>query len=247
MTNYQGAVAIVNFGDESIALMQWLINKGHSSSVTLLYVDTGMIAKRFTARVKQALEYAKSHGFTVVKLNSPSSWSEMVLERKSFPSKKFQWCAGFLKGLAINDYLDEVDLDGKKMILMAKRREASRANQLLPAAYFASEHFGERMVFYPLWEYDWNERNELIAEAGFELTYPRSLECEPCIHSSDASLALMDKADISRLVSLEAKVNQSMFESPIEEKIKNIRQPQSSEDSLRGFEMGCGMPWGCGE
>ncbi len=230
--------AVVNFADESVALMQWLIEQNLQAKTKLLLVDTGFAADSWQTRVERACQYAATHNLSVVKLISRQDFSTLVKERGEFPSKKFQWCAGLLKGTALNDYLDEQDPFCESVLLFAKRQENSRVNQLLSDTIEESEHYNERTIHFPLWECSTLMRNELVAKTTLPLVNHRSLECQPCIHASKAELLSLDPKDTTRLRALEASIGKDMFSQ------KSISDQSTSNER---FEMGCGSYFGCGE
>lgn len=243
--------AIVNFGDESVALMQWLIENNFIKDTTLLVVDTGFYAAHWHERVNQAITYAKSHGLAVNAIKSRQDFSTLVKNRGAFPSKKFQWCAGLLKGSAINEFLDEVDPFTEAVLLFAKRKENNRFHGLLENHITESEHYDERLCFFPLWSLDISARNALINKTGLEILGGRSLECEPCIFSTPRQLSKLTDVDKKRLLALETKIGASMFNQGIDEVLKTIAKSPGEKDNkmdeLAAFEMGCGSYFGCGE
>lgn len=242
--------AVVNFGDESLALIQWLIDNKWQDKTTLLSVDTGFSAEDWQGRVQEISNYCKVNGLDVVCLKPPFDFSQAVIDRNSFPSQKFQWCASFLKGCAINQFLDDVDFEGKARVLLSKRKESSRINAFNTNIIVESEHYEGRTVLYPLWELCRSRRNELIKRTGFAILGHRSKECEPCIHASRDELMQLSEYDTKRLSDLEGKIGQAMFSQPINELKKtdlNQEKKVSTSSTLERFDMGCGSPWGCGE
>lgn len=237
---------IANFGNESIALIQWLYEHKHQN-VLVLSVDTGWGAECFNERVKNAQAWVKTLGFKEVRLTSKPDMIDCVKDRGDFPSKKFHWCAGFIKGLAFEAYLDEHDPTCEYQMVFAKRKAASRANQMLHASE-TSEHFHDRKVWHPLLSLTDKERDELIRKAGFEVLPHTSLECAPCIHAKRADLNLLSPNDIKRLHQVEKTLNKTMFNKSIValcNESKDLAETQYA--SLEEYDKGCGSAYSCGE
>src|SRR4051812_6953959 len=101
-------IIIGNFGNHSLAVMQELIERG-LSNLHFVYVETGWAAASWKKRVAISTRYANEKGIIVHALKAKTTFSELVITRKEFPSPKFQWCASFLKGLTLLKFLDEFD------------------------------------------------------------------------------------------------------------------------------------------
>jgi 3'-phosphoadenosine 5'-phosphosulfate sulfotransferase (PAPS reductase)/FAD synthetase len=237
-------IIVGNFGNQSIALIQWAIEQ-KLKSIYVVSVETGWGSKKWQKRVGEAENYAKNHGFTVKRLQAQPTFSDLVHERRIFPSQKFQWCVTFLKGLPLNEWLDKIDPSCQTTILLGKRRLDSRANVDLPEFLEASEHFGQRKVWYPLVNCSDRKFINLIRRSGFSLLTHRSLECEPCIHSRGNDLSRLDPSNITKTKNLENELNVTMFNQDIETMVADAKLNRVSIKEM--FTMGCGSPFGCGE
>jgi len=239
-------IIFANFGNNSIALMQWAFLQ-QLADVTVVHVDTGWAAAEWQQRVRQGTQYAKRCDFQIISLTAKASFQDLVIDRNSFPTPKFQYCAGFLKGLTFLQWADEVDPGCEATVLLGSRRADSRARVHLPEIIECSEHFGGRRVRYPLFAHDNNMLGELITQAGFDRLPHRSLECDPCIHSQASDFTRMSEATISRLAALEKQVGKPMFGRDIDELVQSEDVGKKASVSLENFDMGCGSPYGCGE
>ena len=236
-----------NFGNQTIALIQYAHEQAFND-VYVISVDTGWAAETWQSRVEQGEALARQYGFKVVRLSSKASFADLVRDRQQFPSKKFQWCAGFLKGLPLLDWLDQHDSACEATIILGKRRADSRANAKLTEFIDESEHYGERRVWHPLYKYDDSEFAALIERAGFEVLEHRSLECDPCIHNTSSDFRRMSDSDIKRLRNLEVEVHKLMFREPIDGMVGNAHYYASEDENKEEqFYMGCGSPFACGE
>lgn len=233
-----------NYGDESIALVQWLFEsniKTQFTSITVVYIETGWQAEQWNERVHLGELHARKSGFEIARIQAPISLPNAVHSRGSFPSEKFQWCTSLLKGLPFNDWLDTFDLRGEAVIMIAKRKAATLAHDTLKEWIESCEFHQGRTVWHPLINIETEERDALLSRAGFTPLGHRSLECQPCIHSSSKEIAQMSENDRHKLKLLEEKVGVPLSGT-------SAKQPHSEEDKdfLCKFYRGCGNHFGCG-
>lgn len=242
-----------NYGNETIALMQWCFEQ-QLAPIKVVNIETGWAAQGWGQHVAKAQQYAQQCGFTVVSLPAKGSFAKLMQDQKSFPTTKFQWCAGFLKGLAFLDWLDKVDPAAEATILIAQRRALSRAQAKLPEFVAESGHYGERRVWYPLFDTSNETRNELLIRAAFPLLPHRSLECDPCVNNSPSDFIRLENSDVEKTVILEHKLAKFMFAPESYGDSCGIAQVVAwckKNDTVRTnnvdqFDMGCGAPFGCG-
>lgn len=243
-------IIIGNFGNHSLAVMQALIERA-VQDLHFFYVNTGWAADGWSEHVSACSDYASRQGVQVHELKVQATFAEMVLDRKQFPSPKFQWCASFLKGLTLISYLDNYDPFCEAIIISGKRRQDSRRYAALQEFDYEDEFYQGRTRWYPLWQLADEEFVALIKRTGFQFLPQQSLECSPCIHNKPEELAQLDRQSISRLELLEQKLGQTMYPWPIKELsyVPEIatKLEKNRKLGLQQFDMGCGSPWGCGE
>ena len=239
MTHY---VIPANFGNDSIALIQWAFEQ-KLAPLTVTYVETGWAAPEWAKRVERCQAWVKSLGFTFVLLKPKADFPALVREQNGFPTRKFQWCAGFLKGLPLLAWLDQAENDPSctATIVLAHRRTASRHKANLAEFIEESEHYGERKVWHPLFAHSLEARDQLIQRAGFEILKHRSLECDPCVNSDACDVTRMSNDTLAKMHALETEMNQKMLDPEAYKPTKNV---MTNSNEL--FEMGCGTPYGCG-
>lgn len=232
-----------NYGNNTIALIQWCIEK-NIQQLTVVSVDTGFAEPAWLIRIKEAEQYCLAHGFKVERLKALESFQDCVRQRGQFPSQKFQWCAGLLKGVTLLDWLDVVDIRMQYTIMLAKRKNTALG---IPLSEWIerSEHYGERRVWHPLFDCAEAEYHRLIQSAGFDILPHQSMECAPCIHASDADFARLSQSAIARTDALEKEIGQPMFHDTIEKMVSkaSISKTTSSRATV---DMGCGDPYACG-
>jgi len=236
---------ITNFGDESIALIQWLFEKKveknlNPQNIHLIYVRTGWAAPEWEARVSAGIAWAKSLGFQTHELDPPASFENLMLQQGKFPSRKFQWCANFLKALPILDFLDDLDPQLNFIILLAKRREASRINFNLPEFILEEPKWGDRKVWHPLYLHTQEARDALITQTPLPILNHRSLECDPCVNSDAQDVCRMSPSTLEKTRHLEQKLGSKLLDPDLNKKTDCPRKPAEL------FDMGCGNTFGCG-
>ncbi len=226
---------IANYGLPSIALIQWAIEQP-LDSWWVLSVDTGWQSQRWQTHLDKVFAYLSMNKVQFRHLKSQKTFQECVLDRQSFPSVKFQWCAPFLKGLTLNCELDELDPACQAEILLPKMRLLSRANKQLSSG-LENENYLDRTVQYPLLDLSLDARDALIERTGLSGLFYNSEECLPCIHSSPKEVAGMSERDKSKLKELEQTLAKPMlFNDRVE-----------GDAGIERYDMGCGNIWGCGE
>ncbi len=246
----------LNYGDNSIAVLQYIkqqIAQGKLDTalpIYSVYVKTSWEAKGWLDRVKQVEEYTKKIGFIPVSLIAKNPFPDLVREKNSFPTTKFQWCSGILKGLPFLDWLDTIDTKCQATIVLPKQ-EALTRGRVIPEYIAECEYHGERRIWHPLAKLSIAARDKLVKEAGFNLLGHRSLECQPCVNSNNFDLNNLALADINKVKVLEQELKQSMFafSQGIEHKIKILPtdgKPKQEKTYMDAFYQGCGERFGCG-
>lgn len=199
-----------SYGNDSLAMIQWAREAG-LQWVTVLFVDTGWAAPGWLERVAECEQWVSSIGFTPVSIKSTMSFPDLMRHKNGFPSQRYQWCSGILKGLPFLGWIDEADPDGKSIVMVGKRREESAERAKTPEYVYGGEYHGGRTLWHPLYLHDTAARNELLARAGFDPLPHRSKECSPCINANREDLRQLDEPEIARVEALEADVGNVMF------------------------------------
>lgn len=239
-------IIIANFGNDSIALIEWARQQS-LADVFVLSVDTGWAAPGWEKRVALVDRYLKKNNIKHIRLTSEYDFPTLVRERKNFPSIKFHWCASILKGLPILDYLDQVDPGLSATIILAKRRQQASALQNLPEFEAESHAYGSRKIWYPLYLHTLEQRNQLIAQSGFDLISTRSLECDPCIYNQCRDFKRLDSQRILQVAELEKKVGRTMFSVAIDKVVAEDFSNLDLADDKSVYYQGCGSEFGCGD
>lgn len=239
------------YGDESIALVQWAYEAGLAG--TVVYVDTGWAAASWQTRIQLGEQHAKACGFKTLQIVSPISFADAVVGRGEFPSAKFQWCSALLKGLPFVDWLETVDPAGHAIILIAKRAAAALAHANLSEWIEPCQFHGDRTVWHPMIAVNDSERDALLSRAGFAPLEHRSLECQPCVNSTVADISKFNDPSAAKVGnSSEDEANHAADRkrlSALEEELGSRWEwkPEAPvQKYLDLFYRGCGNHFGCG-
>jgi len=212
-----------SYGNDSVAMIQWAQEQS-LKDVSVVFVDTGWAAPGWLDRVKRMEEWVKSLGFAVVHLKSPTEFEELMVLKKGFPSQRYQWCSGTLKGLPFLTWIDEADTESKATVMIGKRREESQERADTPEFIESSEYHGGRKIWHPLYLHTEVMRDDLIFRAGHKVLPHRSKECSPCINANRDDMRQLTEEDIARVEALEAKVGKTMFRPKRHGGAKGIRK-----------------------
>lgn len=199
-----------SYGNDSIALIQLAYEMG-LENVTVTYCDTGWAAHDWPERVERAEKWARSLGFSTHRIVPNVQFEELMQFKKGFPSQRYQWCSALLKIVPFLDWLDEVDKDLETTILLGVRRAESQERKDTPEQIEKSERHGGRDVWFPLAIFTDDQRNDLLARAGFDVLPHRSMECAPCVNANRNDLRLLKEVDIAKVEELERAVGKTMF------------------------------------
>jgi 3'-phosphoadenosine 5'-phosphosulfate sulfotransferase (PAPS reductase)/FAD synthetase len=236
VTQYGGCiilrVIVANFGNDSIALIAYAAQQKWSR-VTVVSVDTGFAHPDWSQRVVAAEAYARSLDFEVVRLQARPDFTHLIKAQKEFPTPKFQWCAVYLKGDTLRNWLAKVDPLKTAQIILARRR--SQSPKFADLAEFAErdEAFAERQIWHPFYLHQEDEVKALVAQTSLDWLSHRSLECDPCVNSSLAELKRASPQIQARIKALEISVGEDFLQ-------------KKTPDQPFIFDMGCGSPYGCG-
>jgi 3'-phosphoadenosine 5'-phosphosulfate sulfotransferase (PAPS reductase)/FAD synthetase len=198
-----------SYGNDSVAMIQWARETG-LQDVTIAYCETGWSAPQWPARVARIEKFAQRFGFQTVRCPS-IGMAELVRMKSGFPGNGLQFCTAHLKGLPFLQWIDEADPECKATVLIGKRRAESEARKDTPEFIENSEHHGGRKVWHPLYLHTDEERNALLARAGFDVLPHRSMECNPCVNANRGDFLRLTPGEIERVNDLEVEIGKPMF------------------------------------
>ncbi|GAB4222453.1 MAG: hypothetical protein Kow0076_3720 [Francisella sp.] len=234
-------IIIANYSIHSLALICWA-RKNLSQNFCVLSVDTGFASSNWNSYLAEVFSWLKSQDITYFHLKSENTFQELVLARKQFPSPKFSWCAGFLKGIALLNKIDELDPDGEAAILLSHRKDMSSVAQLL-SNLNEEERYDYRSLEYPLLDYSYDDALALVKDLPFKPA-EYSLECFPCIYLNKQQFEMLTKKDIKKVTDLENQINKFMFKDMSFDKLTSEFFKQS--DILEEFSKSCSWEYSCG-
>jgi 3'-phosphoadenosine 5'-phosphosulfate sulfotransferase (PAPS reductase)/FAD synthetase len=212
-----------SYGNDSVALIQLAHEQG-LKDVSVIFVDTGWAAVGWLDRVVRLEAWVESLGFTAVHISSDMTFEELILKKKGFPSQRYQWCSGILKGLPFLTWIDELDPDCQSVVMIGKRREESQERADTPEFIDASDYHGGRKIWHPLYLHTEQMRDDLLGRAGVKKLPHRSKECSPCVNANRTDLRQLTEEDILRVKALEEKTGKTMFRPKKHGGAKGIRR-----------------------
>jgi 3'-phosphoadenosine 5'-phosphosulfate sulfotransferase (PAPS reductase)/FAD synthetase len=201
-------VVFASYGNDSIALLSLLAQLDKDAEVTVVYSDTGWAAPWWEERVDQGEAFARSKGFTPVRIES-EGFVPLAIRKKGFPRNQLQFCTQELKIFPAMAWLAEHDPDCEAVCTVGVRREESKSRSQWPEWVEESDKHGGRSLWSPLVRVKEAERDALIVEAGFEVLPHRSMECYPCIQANKADLRLLDEERIAHIEKIESEMGVS--------------------------------------
>jgi hypothetical protein len=198
-------VIFCSYGNDSIALIQWAYEQG-LKDVVVVYSDTNWAARWWQNRVEWLEFWVHSLGFWTDRTSS-IGFVELALQKKGFPSNRYQWCSYILKIEPGSRWLEETDPEKRAICLVGVRREESQARADFPRFLLNSENHGGRVMVSPLADFTEVERDALLERAGLSPLPHRSMECSPCINSNRADLKALSEEEVDRVEGVENMIN----------------------------------------
>jgi len=206
-----------SFGNDSIALIQWMAEQGHHDAY-VLHNDTGWAREGWSARVDAGEAFARRLGMTPVRTASIGFVAAARLKR-AFPRSGMQFCTTMLKIEPSLSWLDQVDPQGNLTAVVGIRREESSKRANWPEDVEDSPMDGGRRLWAPLVRTTEVERDALVLRAGFEVLPHRSKECWPCVNAPRADLRDLARdperiaviRDLEEELSVDKDVRRRMF------------------------------------
>ena len=207
MSEEKTHVLFASFGNDSIALIQWMAEHGYSGRAFVVFSETGWGSNGWGERVALGEGLARSRGFEPVRIKpSPpleDGFVGLVRLKKGFPRNGMQFCTGLLKIEPAMRWLEKIDPDKDLTCCVGVRRQESQNRQRWPEFTPESSAHGGRELWAPLVRVLEPERDALIRRAGFEPLPHRSQECFPCINANKADLRLLTEDRIAEIEALE--------------------------------------------
>ena len=179
-----------SYGNDSLALIQWLHARGYAPESHIIYADTGWARESWKLRVEIMECWARSLGFATHRTAS-EGFEALVRRKKGWPRQGIQFCTQHLKIEPVNTMQDAIDPERRGIVVIGKRRAESANRAQTPEFIESDPYNGGRRVWHPLYLHTDEDRDALLHEVGIPVLPHRSDECWPCINAN--------KADIMRL------------------------------------------------
>ena len=199
-----------SYGNDSIALIEWARRQG-LKDVFVAYSDTGWASEEWAARVEACEAWARSLGFTPVRIQSVGFEQNVYNQTATgmWPTRLAKHCTKYLKILPFIAWAKDADPDRRAVVLVGVRRAESKERAKHPA--FMLEKDDGRHVLHPLLEYSDADRDALVLETPIPLLDHRSDECEVCINVNRPDLRRASERAIDRIEVMEQRVGRPMF------------------------------------
>lgn len=199
-------IASVSYGNDSVALLQWLHEHGYATRdrVLCVYADTGWASHEWPARVERAEAWARSIGVEPHRVARPGGLVALSRLKRAWPRHGMQFCTEDLKVRTITDFLSTVDPEAEATVCIGVRREESERRSQWPEHVPDSPKHGGRDAWFPLVTMREPDRNALVERAGFEVLPYRSRECHPCVNANKVDIRSLSEARIAEIEQLEA-------------------------------------------
>jgi 3'-phosphoadenosine 5'-phosphosulfate sulfotransferase (PAPS reductase)/FAD synthetase len=132
---------------------------------------------------------------------------QLVKKKKGWPmGGGAAFCTAELKVKPAVEWLDKHDPNEEAMCVVGIRREESANRRSFPEYTDSSERHGGRELWAPLVRKSAEERNELLARAGYEPLPHRSKECFPCVHANIPDLRQLTEERIIHIERIEEEL-----------------------------------------
>jgi 3'-phosphoadenosine 5'-phosphosulfate sulfotransferase (PAPS reductase)/FAD synthetase len=205
-------VASVSWGNDSVALVQWLAENRPNEDVTCVYADTEWSREDWPARVERLEVWATGLGFKTARVRGVG-FVQLARKKKAFPRQGMQFCTSELKIRPFVEWLDRWDTAKEATVACGIRRDESIARSQWPEHVAESERHGGRDAWFPLVRHTREMRDALLARAGCTPLPHRSKECYPCVNANrtDLRALALDPKRVEEIAALEAEIGQNVF------------------------------------
>ncbi len=179
-------------GNDSVALIQYMLERHAPETMVVLYNDTGWAREDWPARMATVEDLLSQKGVAFVTTLS-QGFEKMVREKKGFPmpASKMQFCTQELKTKPTQFFLEQHDPDAEWTIVTGRRREESTNRAGLALLEEDTTIYSGRDVYNPLIMHDEKLRDVLIRDFGLEPLPHSSMECFPCVCSAKKDLVML--------------------------------------------------------
>jgi 3'-phosphoadenosine 5'-phosphosulfate sulfotransferase (PAPS reductase)/FAD synthetase len=196
-----------SYGNDSIALIQWMAEHGYGPASFVVYNDTGWSRDGWSARVSEGEALALSYG--MLPLRTQANFVAACRLKQAMPRHGMQFCTTLLKIEPTIELMRGLDPSRELIAVVGVRREESARRASWPEWTEESDLDGGRSLWAPLVRVMKDERDALVRRAGFDVLNHRSDECWPCVNAnrSDLRRLAVDEPRIAELEALEAELS----------------------------------------
>lgn len=200
-------VVFCSYGNDSIAMLQLLVEYQlqKQKKICVLYSDTGWADPAWGDRVERGEEWATSKGFHCFRTTA-MGFTDLVRQKKVFPRGLMQFCTSELKIYPAQRWLADNDPKKQAVCVNGVRRAESQRRANTPVFVPVSDAHGGRALWSAVAEFSNEDRDAMIAKAGFEVLPHRSKECSPCIFANRKDLRQVPPCRVDEIRALEEQL-----------------------------------------
>jgi hypothetical protein len=187
-------------GNDSVALCQWAF-ENKLSNVHVAYSDTKWGSKEWPERVARVKEWVEGNGGTFHTIDS-EGFEALAKRKKAVPTNGMAFCSYELKIAPAMEWLDIVDPDVIAKCYTGVMRIESEARKDWPETKHDSTNHGGRTLISPMATFTEQDRNDLLARAGFDVLPHRSRECR-CVNMNRKDIQSLTELDLIDIETLE--------------------------------------------
>jgi hypothetical protein len=204
-------------GNDSIALIQYMLENHPNDKFLVLYNDTGWSREDWPARIQALSDKLASMGILFLTTKS-IGFEKMVENHKGFPmpASAMQFCTSDLKTTPTREFLEKCDPARQWTVVTGRRREESSNRAGLSMLEPETKIYLGRDVYNPLIMHDSVMRDELIYRFGMEPLPHSSMECFPCVCSKRSDLQMLKEypSTVAKIKSMELRAGHTSNGKP---------------------------------
>lgn len=205
-------VIFASYGNDSVALIQWAIER-QLKDVAVLYNDTGWAAADWAARVDTMEAWVRAVGYSPARTQS-IGMEALVYRERGWPRNGMQFCTEHLKIKPTSAWLQKHDPECSAICLVGVRREESARRRTFPEWTEESAAHGGRSLWAPLVNIDQAGRDALLRRARVDPLPHRSDECSPCVNATKADIRRLPEERLAEVERIEAAVGHTKAGKP---------------------------------
>ena len=211
-------IICASFGNDSIALIQWVNQNINNKKIAVIYNNTGWHSEDWEKRIVEGKKWVESLGFDFIETKYKNELGEgmesLIRKYNKFPNPAKKWCTNNLKTKPTLKWLECVDPKREAVLMTGVRREESERRSTHAEWVEEDKRYKGRSMWCPLVRHLEEDVKELLKLTPFEHLPHRSKECCPCIHANkgDRDVEHISEAKLKVIFQMEedlTKINET--------------------------------------